>query len=458
MTKLFLFLVTLALAAAKHVEYKEIGWGGQWFYLTKFCFDAKGGVVNIKMDNINATHQDQQILMYHDIPETGFPQIAMTGHSCEYKTRKANFVVDFTNRDLLSPEGYSVKVNSEYRARWWYFAVASCNQDPTTGKSHVDLPYLKISMTNGGNTYPEFSHDEVGIYEMSVVALVTVLFLAVGSAFYFRKLIKDEGQKLHQAIFMLLVVLGLAFISLCAKVAYWDQIRTGSRPNESIIDFSLVLDVIPDAMMVGIFILVSKGWQISDATYHRLQEKGQHRTTYEFVAIYLVVSIAMVAWAFHRAEEFSYDARFIYQSFPGAVICFLHALATVYFVLNLMKTYRIQRSGADLGTYIVFGVLGVAYMAMLPLSVLIAELMNDWDRNKIVTNFVLVTDLVIYIGFFVLFGVRAGVLRKDVNDGMAMIGQMDSSDGMVGSPGVEHASIADQDTFMGDDSDDDVDA
>jgi len=203
--------------------------------------------------------------------------------------------------------------------------------------------------------------------------------------------------------------------------------------NPSYLDFANLIDLIPEVIMIGLFVLISKGWQISEANFGRLysNDKGGKRTTVEYLIFYLGCSIALYAWSLKEGKP--YETKFIYQSAPGYMIMALHLLTAFWFISNLIKTARHARILVVRAFYVVFAFFGVSYMLVLPICIVVAEFLYDYNRSKAVIITQIVLNLFVYVFFFLIFGLNAHHLKKDIQEGMAFGGPINSSfdDGMI---------------------------
>jgi len=438
--RLLFLLFIVALVNGTIVEIKNTTWPAQWQLVAKFCFDKEGGTINIKASDIPP---NQQVLLYHDFEQGGFADVALSGHDCSYKMEKATSnrvkADDYDMKDL--DNGRSIKVTSKYRPRWWYFVLANCDEAadlPKPYKFHqnVSVGMMKFEFLNTNSSYPQIGKDEEGIYETLIVALVVQLLLLFASGFVFYKQLSDEGQKIHQLTFCSCVVLGFEVVSCIVKIAHYDAFNSDGVGHPSYLDFANLLDIFPDCIMVGLFVLISKGWQISEANFSRLytNDEGGRRSTLEYLFFYLGCSIALYYWSFQEGKP--YEVRFIYQSVPGYMIMGLHFLTMLWFTTNLCATFRHARVLVVKAFYCIFGLFGITYLLLLPVVIIVAEFLYDWNRTRAVVITQLIMNMCVYTFFFFFFGLNAHHLKKDIQEGMAFGGHGGQSsdafdDGMI---------------------------
>lgn len=452
-----LLLVFAAVAAfGKRDFYVNYTVASQWELVSKFCFDAEGGTMNIKF---NGFPPGQELLLYHDFEEGGFADVAVSGHDCIYKTNRAQRRIAYNDALATGPDGMTLSVASKYRPRWWFFVVANCDEaadlpEPFTYMQNLTANMMDFTHVNNHASYPHFSKNEEGIYETQIVALVVLMILLGMNIFLFKRQLGDETQKTHQLTFCMIVVVSFEILANIFKIAHWDAYHKDGVGHPSLLDFAAFVDVFPDALMVGLFILLSKGWQISQENFARLTDTAK-RSTLEYMILYLGCSIALYAWTF--TEGMPYEAKFVYQSPPGYLIVALHCLTCFWFLSNVFMTYRHAGTLTTQCFYGMFSLFGVAYLLILPITIIVAEQLFDWNRTKavVITNTVL--NLITYIFFFVTFGLCSKMLEKDIQESMIAGQALQSdafNDGTIQLGQAELETGADQD--YGVDSDDDM--
>lgn len=427
----------------------------QWEMVSKFCYDAEGGEMLIKFAGFPP---GQELLLYHDFEEGGFADIALSGHDCIYKTNRAQRRIAYNDVQATSPQGMLLTVYSKFRPRWWYFVVANCDEaaylpKPYTYHQNLTAAMMEFVHKNTQASYPHFSNEEEGIFEIRIFCLVALAILLILYLNLFRIQIRDQTQKIHQLTSIMILVLVIELLAVIFRVAHWDALSKDGVGHPSYLDFASLADCFPDALMVSLFILLSKGWQISQENFARLTETAK-RSTLEYLIFYLGCQIALYAWSFKEGKP--YEAKFVYQSPPGYLIIALHGLTCLWFLSNVVMTYRHAGTLTTQCFYVMFTFFGVAYLMILPITIIIAESLFDWNRMKAVVIANSLLDLLTYIVFFIVFGLNSKLLEKDIQESMiaGQALQSDFADGTIQLGKVEQAELETGADF-GADSDDD---
>lgn len=314
----------------------------QWEFVDKFCFDPTGGTVTFTFEHNDATDpQGQQVLFYSDLANA-FPAIYATDNSCPYKRNASNRYVMLYTNVTIPPGGYQYPVIGA-RPRWWYLAFANC-EGP---EERIGLTY-KVTYTNSGGKFTyHFSHDEQGIFEALIFAIVILTFLIALYAvtfFQFRKQ-KNRSHYLHG---IMLVVVVVKWLVTCLRLAHADTYSSDGIGHPSYEKPAMFFDLIPDIVLTTLLIFISKGWAIS---VHRVQE-GAIRAVLETLVVYTVAVLVCYAWSFREFDPVLYQS--IYQTDPGIIVVILRVMLLVWFTSNLHVTWRDERNVARKRFYVGF--------------------------------------------------------------------------------------------------------
>ena len=186
----------------------------------------------------NLEHKNQFVLFYHDMPE-GWPAIGDTDNSCQHKVgpHQAHFAhflapvlkikccaltqmdaahtaVNVNDPQFSNPGGFVRNVYGQ-RPRWWYIAVADCDENQI---QNVSLPEFKITFLNQAASEShfkqQFSMEEQGIYEAQIF---TSVILAIMFCLFGRQMRKTKGESISVVRFALLLSLEIViFFKLTA--------------------------------------------------------------------------------------------------------------------------------------------------------------------------------------------------------------------------------------------------
>jgi hypothetical protein len=358
----------------------------QWTLLSKFCFDSEGGTLTVKATTAGGIYKGQQFAFYHDMPEGGFSSVYNTGNSCGRKVQRSERAMNVSLPVFASAEGKVFDIIGG-RPRWWYVVLANCHAES------VALESFDIEFTNTGGKYTQqFSKDEEGVFESAIVAIL-VLLIEIGLlSVWFMRGRKLQGHRGHQVLAIVLVCVVVDFFGTFLQLLHFDSYSSDGVGLPDLQDFTTFLSIFPELIIIGLFVWIAKGWQISG------NRPRDARSVAEMLLLYLVAAIVLYWWSFQ--EDDHVYVLYMYQSPPGYIMVVMRVLTCLWFLSSLSETWRFEKDSAKKSFYQGFTLFGCLWFLSLPIIVIVSEVMDTWNRKKTVE---IMTHLVMYTTYFLMW-------------------------------------------------------
>jgi len=405
----------------------------QWAFLGRFCYDTDGGTV--KMRAVPDPKYPSQMFVFYDNGEFNFWSHYGKKTSCRHKLRGSharhiklsNPLINRTQELPIAsqfqiahpywPTPDPDKAFPEYTvnrrgARWWYLVVANCEGE------NIGIFDYEIVFKNGGGYFTQhFSGNEHGIFESLIVALIFVILILLLVGYSYWKQITKFNQYDGLTLWLFVAIV-ITFISIVIQIVHKAQYAKDGIGFLEADEFTNFLDLVPQTMLVWMFINVSKGWMISS---HPIRDK---RSSLEAIFIYFWCLVAIVWWAFESYDPAIED--YIFDSPPGVVLVVIHLIMVLWFISELQVTWNRDQgiAPAKRNLYISFGILGTLWFLCVPTVLMVAVLLPAKYvvyGKKIVVILETFSLLVTYWTLWVMFLRNTQKRYQDVNTEMQVL-------------------------------------
>lgn len=402
----------------------------QWALLGRFCYDTSGGTVALRAIP-DPSLPNQQFVFYED-RNFDFWRHYGKGTSCKHKLKGKerhsiklnnpliNRTSDYAavhvpiggiipkgtawpspeNSNLSSYKWIPKTIKSDHwfypilgsGRRWWYLVVANCE-----GEDIAIQDYEIIFLNKGDRFTMHFSGPEHGIFETLIGALVlTIILLILVFISYMQQ--RNISKELDWLILELFMAILITFISIVIQIAHRDEYSRNGIGLPDGDNFCQFLDLVPQIMLVWIFLNVSKGWVISNRP---IRDK---RSSKEIIFVYFWCQVAIIWWAMD-----TYDPAvesYIYDSPPGWILSILHVIMSIWFLAELYSTWtRMSETDPEKRTFLfLFGMFGAYWFMFIPITIGIASEMDPIDRKRMVKIIELTSTLLAYTIIWLSFG------------------------------------------------------
>eukprot|EP01105_Mastigella_eilhardi_P001007 TRINITY_DN11276_c0_g1_i1.p1 TRINITY_DN11276_c0_g1~~TRINITY_DN11276_c0_g1_i1.p1 ORF type:complete len:410 (-),score=107.85 TRINITY_DN11276_c0_g1_i1:39-1268(-) len=274
------------------------------------------------------------------------------------------------------------------RHRFWYLAVANCNE--TRLKVKFD-----VQCTNADGT--EFSCEEKGLlptYAVFLALYIVLLCTALVSDFLFW--LKQSLQSLSLLLTVLLVLLTLACM---LSTIHWATYGNNGIGCKGCYIAGLLVDSTVEVAFMLVLLVAAQGVFITGGFKHaRLLAVVISGVSLVYVVLYIT------AVATYDKES----SRAFFASPVGVLMLVTRLSALVLFAASLVLTYRRETTPFKRHFYIAFGSFYSVWFLLLPAVAFGCSFVHETTRLKTVTALHLVATFVGFVGWLLLVWPRWG--------------------------------------------------
>jgi len=394
-SSLLLLVAVVGLAQGKISEDYVYEEHTQFVFVDRFCFDKEGGEVIFKVDRSDKEHhKNTKLLLFHDLPGSGgFESIYKKTTSCEAKVAMAQDSAVF---DIDHPEGMKKwRVLEGMRAHWWYAAFVNCDQKDPGWTERVAVPRYQITFENNNKSIfrRHFSHDEQGIYESDIVLFV---LLTIGVCLFlhtYKKIASETNHPTKHVMKFLTIITAInLFNKILQLIERGEYSRNGIAPDK-LHELTLFIDLIPQTLLIALFVAVAQGWMISADKVRDI--RGIAEVTFG----YFVLLVVLFAWSFSFDPA---EVLYVYSSAPGICVVIARIILFAWFLTGIIETSWVEADQSKRCFFLSFGGFGAFWFLSLPLTVMLAQGLDDWNRRKVVE---ILGGWITVISYFVIWAI-----------------------------------------------------
>ena len=292
------------------------------------------------------------------------------------------------------------------RARWFYFALGNCHSRLNKHGYMVDETVMQpkeaevkavveLTMTNGKDSEMHFSADELGKLTTytSYFVIYLMMFLCPGS--YILVTLKKR-KMLHHTVKIAMLSFSLETVSIFLGFVYQSSYGSKGYKYVNLDASSAFFHAAADIALLTLLLVIAKGWTI---VRRKISAKGRVKIGI-FVMLYAATYFGVLIWHYTVGKDPA-AITYFYDSPPGQILQWLRVVAIAWFTYACHTT-KVNYSSKKT-FYCIFYLVGITWLAALPLQVVLANTLSLWYRSAFIANFELTFNLLVYIGFFVLF-------------------------------------------------------
>jgi hypothetical protein len=340
-------------------------------FVTKFCFAAEGeGSVSVTAQS----NTKGQSLLFFDESPSSWPTVLATYYelSCGALRNLSMLIMideenDAKTEGLELPLGYyETELGTLKRdtPKFWYVMASNCEDD-------IDLDVTMSFLNPGGFFYSQFSTEEQGLLQLSLVFLA---IYGAGCAFYMRNafLVMHRSNSLHPMV--LLLTSGLLFQLLCLFLRVIHFLLYAHN-GVGVPAFDAIGEVAEDTsnlVIMMFLILVAKGYTI------RAKEQPSRRFLSVLAALVLGNLLVFVLERVARSDA----AIFSYDTSGGTIVILLRVAFCMYYAFAIRNAYLDPAQADQQRFFLIFGCAGCVWFLSLPFVVLISPAIPIWERLR----------------------------------------------------------------------------
>jgi len=332
----------------------------EWAFVSKFCFNNMG-VGNLTWQ-IDTAIPNMQLLIYLD----GLPS-NLKKMSCQEKIAAAHSTRTIVNGAIT----HSPFVD-RIRPHYWYFAIVNCQPD---GNGEIYANYNFTFLNGGGGWNTQYSFDEAGL----PIAFIFYwfLFVVVGAVHYFGVWNLWNSGSYHPTVKVLTVCLTLEIFYTMFAMIHYAVYKNNGIGVPGLLGFGELLDLVYQIGFMFLLILLGKGYSVSKS------EITERIPVIVVMSLFLVFYLSMFIWEYVSKNT---SVLYVYESAPGIIILVLRVAVLGWFLWNLRKSFVEETEPAKRTFYLRFGGFYTLYFLILPIIVIIASLLANWIRLKVVMS------------------------------------------------------------------------
>lgn len=417
-----------SLAGAMVCEGDVLDSDNQWKLICSFNYEMTGGLAEFNITSLHPYYRHQVVALYHDFESGGFADIAKTTKNCADKLKLAKRV---TPINAIGKTGFTVRIISKARARFWYVVIANCGgpgvedvydydnydeedlaemmaqkqiiynswdpSDPESSHPNVDalgpthkifrqegiyIRNYKFHLTNdGGKFKKEFSYSDQGIFEAEIFCLIVLLFLLPLSFYLHYKL--STANKLNAAASLrwIMWLEWIAFVDTAVMIAHLDVYSRDGIGLPVVLVLSELINAAIHYAFMAVFCLMAKGMWLDPKQFNVKEQRG----VMEIMGIYLVLTALLLWHAFTIDDPVADD--YVYNTIPGYIIAAMRTVLAFWFLVSLsLHFYRLPDKyvnyQANKFVYASVGVVGFFWLLSPLLLVLLGQFHYHWERKR----------------------------------------------------------------------------
>jgi len=195
--------------------------------------------------------------------------------------------------------------------------------------------------------------------------------------------------------------MGFHLLAVLCRMSHRSKFAQNGRGRRGFLDAAVVLDEVPELMLVALFMCVAKGLYITE------QSLRDNRSVIEVMCVYSVLTVALLYYA--NNYDFGYQV-FFFETRAGKLLVGLRLITTFWFFSSLRATWKLEPYRRTF--YSFFALLGGLWFLSYPISVEFAVNNAGYNRVKIVYFIKEIIAFVVYAGWIAAFGRERGYIRK----------------------------------------------
>lgn len=276
--------------------------------------------------------------------------------------------------------------------RWWYITISHCEGEGLDAP--IGVAYYSMHFTNRTGFWSfEFSKDVQGIAEMSIFFLC-LYWVLLGALAWIKRHAKSKGLQYTVVKYLFVSVL-IDFVALLFNMAHYTKFASDGVGVPELEHAYFFFDFVSNLVLLYVVLSICKGWAIST---NYLPDR---RFTYMVIGVLFLLYIALFIWQQKILDPAS--VLYVYETPPGWAIVAVRSALTLWGLVCVVRTYRLEGEKRRQQFYIVWGVLAVLWLVSLPIIVGIATALETWLRRRVVFGLLNSATAAIYLILTYLF-------------------------------------------------------
>ncbi|KJE92060.1 hypothetical protein CAOG_03088 [Capsaspora owczarzaki ATCC 30864] len=285
---------------------------------------------------------------------------------------------------FTEPKANIVNEYSAYtRSRFWYASLVACDFSTATPSAGGVHGVVDVWVVNGNPNVVshdyfmyQFSFEYQGALGLFVAYFV--LYIVLVSAHVFVHLRSGGFAGMPLFVRLASAAMFLEFLAVLANLIHFGQYSQDGEGVPGMHAFGFFLQIISQCVLMLLLLLFAKGWSSPPSS------GAKRRLMLGLFGGYSLLFIVLFIWI--EAGQDPQSLLNEYQTWPGALILTLRCLILVWFIYELLRTYRKEVNSDTLSFYRRFGAFFVVWFVALPLIVIAAAIVDPRWRYKTING------------------------------------------------------------------------
>jgi len=195
----------------------------------------------------------------------------------------------------------------------------------------------------------------------------------------------QQGLAEHPYFKIMMLAYAASTVSCLAKAAHYGKFMQDGYGSNRLRLLGVVSAIVANSTIFIIAMMVSKGWAIGNFSF-------SNRSIF-LSLIAIMGSLSAICELYAEANLDESTTVYSYQSPGGVAACVLKIFFFCWFSHEIKGTHDEEMDRKPKQFYKVFGLAFSIWFASVPITVLLAYMLNPWDQFKIVTAVELVGRL-----------------------------------------------------------------
>ncbi|XP_038615469.1 integral membrane protein GPR180 [Tachyglossus aculeatus] len=365
-----------------------------------FQFRGDHPLLCVRINNIATAVGKEAKLYLFQAQEWFMLQESTQDYSCTEKFSKAQLTVALNNTE------HNLTLSQiPYPQTWYVFYVDkfTCKEDHDNSELE-DIPYEMVLLNPDaeGNPFDHFSAGESGLHEFFFL-LVLVYFVA--ACIYAQSLWQTikKGGPMHTVLKVLTTALLLQAGSAFANYLHFSSYSKDGIGAPLIGSLAELCDIASQVQMMYLLLSLCMGWtlgRMKKSPSRPLQWDSTPTSTGIAVVTVITQSILLLWEQFEDTNHHSYHAH---HSLAGTLLIILRVCLALSLGGGLYQIIMVERSTLKREFYITFAKGCLLWFLCHPVLAAIAMILNDYQREKVVTMGVILCQSVSMVILYRLF-------------------------------------------------------
>jgi len=286
--------------------------------------------------------------------------------TCEDRTAMA---VESIGLEVGISNGGEINVAASNRPHEWFVVLADCQNQGLL--ADVNVTFLNSGyLENHYNAH--LGVNEQGIYEMNIFFVVMYGAYGLLMLFVVKKFM--DNNVMHPLHWMILGSFQMYLIHHIAEICHWlnySQTGIGLEVAQVIAEWTQVVGFL---MFLNVLFLIARGWMITTNKLSRKSENAFFTVT---------ITLIYVGLFFSDIGRERYDSSYRYATWAGYMFIAMNVILLGFFLSLLRRTSFFEKRIVKRSFYKRFGFVFSLWFLQLPIFVLVALLLPEYYRHKV---------------------------------------------------------------------------